>query len=40
VLARGRVVLHRNSRDLLDDPHALEEALTVYETADSTPQRH
>ena len=31
VLARGRIVLQRSSRDLLNGPEALEEALTVQQ---------
>jgi branched-chain amino acid transport system ATP-binding protein len=31
VLVRGRIVLQRSSRALIDDPEALEDALTVRE---------
>ena len=35
VLVRGRIVLQRFSRDLLDDPAALEDALTVQQAVDT-----
>ena len=31
VLVRGRIVLQRSSRGLLDEPEALEDALTVQQ---------
>ena len=34
VLVRGRIVLQRSSRDLLDEPEALEDALTVQQAVD------
>ena len=34
VLVRGRIVLQRSSRSLLDEPEALEEALTVQQTVE------
>jgi branched-chain amino acid transport system ATP-binding protein len=36
VLVRGRIVLHRRSRALLDEPAVLEEALTIQETGKSS----
>jgi len=36
VLVRGRIVLQRTSRSLLDEPAVLEEALTVQETGKSS----
>ena len=35
VLVRGRIVLQRSSRRLLDEPAALEEALTVQQKVES-----
>lgn len=35
VLVRGRIVLQRSSRSLLDEPEALEEALTVQQQVQS-----
>ena len=36
VLVRGRIVLQSSSRRLLDEPQALEDALTVQQTVAST----
>ena len=36
VLVRGRIAIQRSSRDLLDQPAALEQALTVQETGKSS----
>ena len=36
VLVRGRIVLQRTSRALLDEPAVLEEALTIQETGKSS----
>jgi ABC-type branched-subunit amino acid transport system ATPase component len=35
VLVRGRIVLQSSSRRLLDEPEALEEALTVQQRVES-----
>ena len=40
VLVRGRIVLQRLSRDLLDDPAALEDALTVQQAVDTRHADH
>ena len=34
VLVRGRIVLRHSSQDLLDEPEALEDALTVQQAVD------
>jgi branched-chain amino acid transport system ATP-binding protein len=39
VLVRGRIALQRGSRGLLDDPQALEDALTVQQQVESRKQK-